>query len=96
MVFEARLLGGLLGIWRTFIFHAHGSKLPSDLLGLASVRDDPATIATPALDVVKVAFAAKCPEKTRLCRLLHTPPQRACEARKSLSTGTFGGAVATS
>src|SRR5215472_15108329 len=27
---------------RTFILHAHGSKLPSDLLGLTSVRYDPA------------------------------------------------------
>jgi hypothetical protein len=30
---------------RTFILHAHGSKLPSDLLGLTSVRYDPATSA---------------------------------------------------
>ena len=28
---------------RTFIVHANGSKLPSDLLGLTSVRYDPAT-----------------------------------------------------
>ena len=28
---------------RTFILHANGSKLPSDLLGLTSVRYDPAT-----------------------------------------------------
>src|ERR1051325_1549980 len=39
VVFEA----GLLGIRRTFILHAHGSKLPSDLLGLTSIRYDPAT-----------------------------------------------------
>ena len=30
-------------IRRTFILHANGSKLPSDLLGLTSVRYDPAT-----------------------------------------------------
>src|SRR3954452_7464335 len=46
VVFEAGLFGGALGIRRTFILHAHGSKLPSDLLGLTSVRYDPAT--TPA------------------------------------------------
>src|SRR5262249_5320340 len=43
VVFEAGLFGGALGIRRTFILHASGSKLPSDLLGLTSVRYDPAT-----------------------------------------------------
>ena len=43
VVFEAGLFGGALGIRRTFILHAKGSKLPSDLLGLTSVRYDPAT-----------------------------------------------------
>src|ERR1700750_364501 len=43
VVFEAGLFGGALGIRRTFILHAEGSKLPSDLLGLTSVRYDPAT-----------------------------------------------------
>src|SRR5688500_15181643 len=42
VVFEAGLFGGALGMRRTFILHAHGSKLPSDLLGLTSVRYDPA------------------------------------------------------
>jgi hypothetical protein len=41
VVFEAGLFGGSLGIRRTFILHARGSKLPSDLLGLTSVRYDP-------------------------------------------------------
>jgi hypothetical protein len=41
VVFEAGLFGGALGIRRTFILHAHDSKLPSDLLGLTSVRYDP-------------------------------------------------------
>src|SRR5262247_518570 len=45
VVFEAGLFGGALGIRRTFILHAHGSKLPSDLLGLTSVGYDPATSA---------------------------------------------------
>jgi hypothetical protein len=43
VVFEAGLFGGALGIRRTFILHAHGSKLPTDLLGLTSVRYDPDT-----------------------------------------------------
>ena len=42
VVFEAGLFGGALGIRRTFILHADGSKLPTDLLGLTSVRYDPA------------------------------------------------------
>src|SRR3954465_3693406 len=46
VVFEAGLFGGALGIRRTFILHANGSKLPSDLLGLTSVRYAPA--ASPA------------------------------------------------
>jgi hypothetical protein len=45
VVFEAGLFGGALGIRRTFILHAEGSKLPSDLLGLTSVRYDPAASA---------------------------------------------------
>ena len=45
VVFEAGLFGGALGIRRTFILHANGSKLPSDLLGLTSIRYDPATSA---------------------------------------------------
>jgi hypothetical protein len=45
VVFEAGLFGGALGIRRTFILHANGSKLPSDLLGLTSVRYDPASSA---------------------------------------------------
>src|SRR5499426_2976852 len=43
VVFEAGLFGGALGIRRTFILHATGSKLPTDLLGLTSIRYDPAT-----------------------------------------------------
>jgi predicted nucleotide-binding protein with TIR-like domain len=42
VVFEAGLFGGALGIRRTFILHANDSKLPTDLLGLTSVRYDPA------------------------------------------------------
>jgi hypothetical protein len=45
VVFEAGLFGSALGMRRTFILHANGAKLPSDLLGLTSVRYDPATTA---------------------------------------------------
>ena len=38
VVFEAGLFGGALGMSRTFIVHASGAKLPSDLLGLTCVR----------------------------------------------------------
>jgi hypothetical protein len=42
VVFEAGLFGGVLGMRRTFILHASGSKLPSDLLGLTCIRYDEA------------------------------------------------------
>jgi hypothetical protein len=45
VVFEAGLFGAALGMRRTFILHASGAKLPSDLLGLTSVRYDEATSA---------------------------------------------------
>lgn len=38
VVFEAGLFGGVLGMERTFILHANGAKLPSDLLGLTCIR----------------------------------------------------------
>jgi hypothetical protein len=43
VVFEAGLFGGTLGMRRTFILHANGTKLPSDLLGLTCVRYGEAT-----------------------------------------------------
>jgi predicted nucleotide-binding protein len=46
VVFEAGLFGAALGMRRTFILHASGAKLPSDLLGLTCVRYGDAT--TPA------------------------------------------------
>src|SRR5204862_1794733 len=46
VVFEAGLFGGALGMRRTFILHASGSKLPSDLLGLTCVRYEKATTAS--------------------------------------------------
>jgi hypothetical protein len=46
VVFEAGLFGGVLGMRRTFILHASGAKLPSDLLGLTCIRYGEATTAT--------------------------------------------------
>src|SRR5262245_31377998 len=46
VVFEAGLFGGVLGMRRTFILHASGAKLPTDLLGLTCVRYDGATSAS--------------------------------------------------
>ncbi len=45
VVFEAGLFGAALGMRRTFILHASGSKLPSNLLGLTCVRYDATTAA---------------------------------------------------
>jgi len=38
VVFEAGLFGGALGMRRTFILHAKGAKLPTDLNGMTAVR----------------------------------------------------------
>ena len=38
VVFETGLFGGALGMRRTFILHAKGAKLPTDLLGMTAVR----------------------------------------------------------
>jgi hypothetical protein len=43
VVFEAGLFGGALGMRRTFILHAKGAKLPSDLLGLTCIRYETTT-----------------------------------------------------
>jgi hypothetical protein len=43
VVFEAGLFSSVLGLRRTFILHASGAKLPTDLLGLTCVRYSEAT-----------------------------------------------------
>src|SRR5262245_18018982 len=43
VVFEAGLFGGTLGMRRTFILHANGAKLPTDLLGFTCIRYGEAT-----------------------------------------------------
>lgn len=51
VVFEAGLFGGVLGMRRTFILHARGAKLPTDLLGLTCVRYDEG-ITSAEMDVI--------------------------------------------
>src|SRR5262245_3462672 len=45
VVFEAGLFGATLGMRRTFILHANGAKLPTDLLGFTCVRYQSSTAA---------------------------------------------------
>ena len=52
VVFEAGLFGGVLGMRRTFILHASGAKLPSDLLGLTCARY-PATTAAAMRTIIE-------------------------------------------
>ncbi len=51
VVFEAGLFSGALGMRRTFILHASGSKLPTDLLGLTCIRYGEATTAAEIGDI---------------------------------------------
>jgi hypothetical protein len=53
VVFEAGLFGGVLGMRRTFILHARGAKLPSDLLGLTCVRYDGSSTAAEVKDICR-------------------------------------------
>jgi hypothetical protein len=61
VVFEAGLFGAALGMRRTFILHANGAKLPTDLLGLTCVRYNDATSAA-EMEVVndKLRKAIEC------------------------------------
>jgi hypothetical protein len=68
VVFEAGLFGGTLGMRRTFILHANGTKLPSDLLGLTCVRYGEA--ATPSeLRVVNQKLRKAIENEGRIARI---------------------------
>jgi hypothetical protein len=68
VVFEAGLFGGVLGMRRTFIIHANGAKLPSDLLGLTCVRYGGTT--TPAeMKVVNEKLRKAIENEGRLARI---------------------------
>jgi hypothetical protein len=68
VVFEAGLFGGVLGMRRTFILHARDAKLPSDLLGLTSIRYGDAT--TPAeVRVVNQKLRKAIEDEGRVARI---------------------------
>ncbi len=68
VVFEAGLFGGALGMRRTFILHAKGAKLPTDLLGMTAVRYPEAL--TPAdMREVNQKLRKAIEEEGRLTRL---------------------------
>jgi Predicted nucleotide-binding protein containing TIR-like domain len=67
VVFEAGLFGGALGMRRTFILHASGAKLPTDLLGLTSVRYDATTPA--AMRVVNQKLRKAIETEGRVARI---------------------------
>jgi hypothetical protein len=60
VVFEAGLFGGVLGMPRTVILHARSAKLPTDLVGLTSIRyDDPAADADAILEKLRAAITTE-------------------------------------
>ena len=67
VVFEAGLFGGVLGMRRTFILHARGSKLPTDLLGLTSIRYGDVTAAETHVVCQKLRKAIE--DEGRLARI---------------------------
>jgi hypothetical protein len=68
VVFEAGLFGGSLGMRRTFILHAKGAKLPTDLLGMTSVRY-PEALTTADMREVNQKLRKAIEEEGRLTRL---------------------------
>src|SRR3954447_8172955 len=68
VVFEAGLFGGALGLRRTFILHAKGAKLPTDLLGMTAVRY-PEALATADIRVVNQKLRKAIEDVGRLTRL---------------------------
>jgi hypothetical protein len=68
VVLEAGLFGGVLGMRRTFILHASGAKLPTDLLGLTCVRYEDATTAA-EIKVVNQKLRKAIESEGRLARI---------------------------
>ena len=67
VVFEAGLFGAAIGMRRTFILHASGSKLPTDLLGLTSVRYDDVNAAE--MRIVNQKLRKAIEDQGRLARI---------------------------
>jgi hypothetical protein len=68
VVFEAGLFGGALGMRRTFILHAKGAKLPTDLLGMTAVRY-PATLTAADMRTVNQKLRKAIEDEGRLTRI---------------------------
>src|SRR6185437_21561 len=68
VVFEAGLFGGALGMRRTFILHARGAKLPTDLLGMTAVRY-PEALTAADMRTVNQKLRKAIEEEGRLTRL---------------------------
>jgi hypothetical protein len=68
VVFEAGLFGGALGMRRTFILHAKGAKLPTDLLGMTAVRY-PEALTAADMRTVNQKLRKAIDEEGRLTRL---------------------------
>jgi hypothetical protein len=68
VVFEAGLFGGALGMRRTFILHAKGAKLPTDLLGMTAVRY-PDSLTAADMRAVNQKLRKAIEEEGRLTRL---------------------------
>jgi len=68
VVFEAGLFGGALGMRRTFILHARGAKLPTDLLGLTCVRYGEA-ITSAEMKIVNQKLRQAIENEGRLARI---------------------------
>ena len=68
VVFEAGLFGGALGMRRTFILHAKGAKLPTDLLGMTAVRY-PESLTPAEMRTVNEKLRKAIDDEGRLSRL---------------------------
>jgi hypothetical protein len=68
VVFEAGLFGGALGMRRTFILHARGAKLPTDLLGMTAVRY-PEALSAADMRTVNQKLRKAIEDEGRLTRL---------------------------
>src|SRR6187455_1675933 len=68
VVFEAGLFGGVLGMRRTFILHARGAKLPTDLLGLTCVRYDE-TVTAAEMRAIDLKLRQAIEDESRLARI---------------------------
>ena len=94
MVFEAGLFGGALGMRRTFILHAKGAKLPTDLLGMTAVRYPEALTAADMRDGEPEApqgdrgRGSTDPARGRLVAALAHPAHASASRRRSASSGS--------